>query len=692
MDVLLTHGYFLHEDPVELEVMRPYPPLGILYISSHLRARGFTPGIFDSTFRSRREFEDLVAQERPPVVGIYCNMMTRSSALRMIPYCRAAGAVVVVGGPDPASYATEYLAAGADVVVVGEGEETLEELLPHLSANGPTGMHHIAGIIYREEDEEVRTAPRAYLADLDAQPFPDRKAIDIRAYMDIWREHHGMGPVSLITARGCPYTCTWCSHAVFGYSHRRRSVENVVDEVEQILAEYEPDMLWYADDVFTIHRRWFFAYAQELKRRGIHIPFETISREDRLDEEVVRTLAEMGCHRLWVGSESGSCNRTASCFERARIRICGSDTCYSRPISATARRWTSACGSRTSWWPGRARRKAHPRSRGSGIGTTTDSTPEADPEANGQMGEEAVGGDVLFGLANLRVQVCPEGRVGTDGTGHGHRDARGAGEGHTQVDIGLDPPRASLPPQSEVGSGLPPPYPSCELPQLLRRVVPVVDLHRVPGHGLAREPSPEAVQAGTQMEGPGPREEVQCEPRDGGGERDGSGELVLIHLRLDGNPSEAEPCAQPIPGSNRRLHPESRGAQGHADGWPGRLQPVLGRQMAGKREENEDRDGRRDGQQAMHQDVLEAVRPISFGCIPAIRTCPWPHRTKMMGQSMCHPGDRARHRRDRGMEDSGEIRDQDRPPPCGGELPQSGTGDGFPQTPPGVHGFLWPQS
>ena len=306
MDVLLTHGYFLHEDPVELEVMRPYPPLGILYISSHLRARGFTPGIFDSTFRSRREFEDLVAQERPPVVGIYCNMMTRNSALRMIPYCRAAGAVVVVGGPDPASYATEYLAAGADVVVVGEGEETLEELLPHLSANGPKGMHHIAGIIYREEDEEVRTAPRAYLADLDAQPFPDRKAIDIRAYMDIWREHHGMGPVSLITARGCPYTCTWCSHAVFGYSHRRRSVENVVDEVEQILAEYEPDMLWYADDVFTIHRRWFFAYAQELKRRGIHIPFETISREDRLDEEVVRTLAEMGCHRLWVGSESGS--------------------------------------------------------------------------------------------------------------------------------------------------------------------------------------------------------------------------------------------------------------------------------------------------------------------------------------------------------------------------------------------------
>jgi radical SAM superfamily enzyme YgiQ (UPF0313 family) len=65
-------------------------------------------------------------------------------------------------------------------------------------------------------------------------------------------------------------------------------------------------MLWYADDVFTIHPRWLFAYAEELQRRGIRIPFETISREDRLDVQIIRTLAEMGCFRLWIGSESGS--------------------------------------------------------------------------------------------------------------------------------------------------------------------------------------------------------------------------------------------------------------------------------------------------------------------------------------------------------------------------------------------------
>jgi radical SAM superfamily enzyme YgiQ (UPF0313 family) len=307
MDILLTHGYFLYEDPHELAVMKPYPPLGILYLSSYLKARGFDVAVFDTTFSSREAFRQFIERERPPVVGIYCNMMTRANVLQAIGICKAQGAIVVLGGPEPANYAGEYLARGADVVVLGEGELTLEELLPHLARHGPTGMEHINGIVYRaDEGRLVRTLPRAYISNLSAQPFPDRAAIDIPEYIRVWREHHGMGSVSLITARGCPYTCTWCSHAVYGYSHRRRTPENVADELELILATYRPDMVWYADDVFTIHHRWLAAYASELKRRGLRVPFETISREDRLTEEVVRTLAEMGCFRLWIGAESGS--------------------------------------------------------------------------------------------------------------------------------------------------------------------------------------------------------------------------------------------------------------------------------------------------------------------------------------------------------------------------------------------------
>ena len=307
MDILLTHGYYLYADAHEQQVMRPYPPLGVLYISSHLKAKGFAVGVFDSTFSSLEMFAQSVAQTRPSVVGIYANMLTRANALAMAQISKNCGAIVIVGGPDPANYSERYLEWGVDVVVIGEGELTLEELLPHLARHGLRNLTQIQGIVYREDDGRiVHTAPRPYIEDLSAQPFPDRAAIDIARYVDTWRTHHGQGAVSLITARGCPYHCNWCSHAVYGYSHRRRTAENVADEVAEVMETYRPDLLWYADDVFTIHYRWFNAYAAELKRRNIRIPFETISREDRLNEDVVSTLAEMGAYRIWVGAESGS--------------------------------------------------------------------------------------------------------------------------------------------------------------------------------------------------------------------------------------------------------------------------------------------------------------------------------------------------------------------------------------------------
>lgn len=165
----------------------------------------------------------------------------------------------------------------------------------------------ITGVAYRGEDGEVvRTPARTLLPDLDAQPFPDRDAVDIASYLHAWRQRHGVGTVSLITARGCPYTCTWCSRSVFGETHRRRSVTNVADEVEAIVDRYHPERLWYADDVFAIHRGWTLSYAAELERRGLRLPFECISRAERIDDDVADALVSLGCFRVWIGSESGS--------------------------------------------------------------------------------------------------------------------------------------------------------------------------------------------------------------------------------------------------------------------------------------------------------------------------------------------------------------------------------------------------
>jgi radical SAM superfamily enzyme YgiQ (UPF0313 family) len=306
-DIVLAHAYVLQDDPHERQVMKPYPPLGILSLSAYLKQQGFSVAVFDATFRTLADFPAFLARTRPSVVGLYVNLMTKFNALRLAQMAKAAGAWVVMGGPEPPYYAAEYLRAGADVIVVGEGELTMEALSASLIKHGRRGLHDIAGIAFLDDDGQlVETEARELIKDLSALPWPDREAIDIRAYLDTWKTHHGMSSMSVIHARGCPYTCKWCSHSVYGATHRRRTPQDAADELLHLREAYHPDLIWYADDVFAINHRWLRAYADALAARGVRIPFECISRADRLTEPVVELLAQMGCYRLWNGSESGS--------------------------------------------------------------------------------------------------------------------------------------------------------------------------------------------------------------------------------------------------------------------------------------------------------------------------------------------------------------------------------------------------
>jgi anaerobic magnesium-protoporphyrin IX monomethyl ester cyclase len=307
-DVLLTHGYFLAEDEKERQIMKPYPPLGLLYLSAFLKRAGFSVEVFDSTFGELAALAQRFAASPCGLVGIYTNLMTRGNVLRIIRAAKLHRWTVVLGGPESANYLPEYLDAGADVIVTGEGEVTLAELVPALARSGPHRLHAVAGVAFRDDSGAiVRTSDRARVPDIDSLPFPDREAIDHDLYLDAWKTHHGASSINLITARGCAYRCDWCSHAVYGHSHRRRSPANVADEMQWIIERYDPDQVWYADDVFTISHPWLASYTAELARRGIHKPFETITRADRLQNEgAVTLLRELGCYRIWIGSESGS--------------------------------------------------------------------------------------------------------------------------------------------------------------------------------------------------------------------------------------------------------------------------------------------------------------------------------------------------------------------------------------------------
>lgn len=304
---LLTHAFFLCDDPIEQQIMKPYPPLGILYLAAAVKRAGIDIEIFDTTFQTRSGFLNRLDEGTPGIVGIYTTHMTRRTAVFMIREARQRNWTILLGGPDSANYPDRYLASGADAIVTGEGEMTLVELLDHLKRNNPRNLHGIPGVIFRDAAGSViRNSPRS-LTEIDSIPWPDRGSVNIRAYLDVWQAHHGYSSLNMITSRGCTFSCRWCSHAVFGNTRRQRDPIDCADEVESILQAYNPSRLWYSDDVFTFDSDWLRRFADELNRRGIRIPFETITRADRLqDDATVKILSNMGCYRIWIGSESGS--------------------------------------------------------------------------------------------------------------------------------------------------------------------------------------------------------------------------------------------------------------------------------------------------------------------------------------------------------------------------------------------------
>jgi len=320
MDILLTHCYFLEDDEKEQHIMRPYPPLGILYISGYLEDQGIQNEVYDTTFSSKKAFRTYLLTYRPRLIGIYVNLMTKLNVLETIRFVKEhlTETTIILGGPEVRYSAENFLRYGADYIVIGEGEETMTELVNSLilvpadiDDDSPgqadsTSRKSIAGIAFLDNDNFVQNPERQKIKDLNDLSIPNRKKINLRQYLDAWKTFHGKNALSVSTMRGCPYTCKWCSRAVYGLSYRRRNPDKVVEELVQIKKEYNPDSLWFVDDVFTISHKWLTSFRDELRKHNLLIPYECITRADRLNEEVILMLKETGCFRVWIGAESGS--------------------------------------------------------------------------------------------------------------------------------------------------------------------------------------------------------------------------------------------------------------------------------------------------------------------------------------------------------------------------------------------------
>lgn len=307
MSILLTHGYYLSDDPKEQKIMKPYPPLGLLYVSAYLWSKNLANDVFDSTFYSKEEQLHFIREKQPKIVCIYTNLMTKIEVIQLMKKLKTAEfdfPKIILGGPDVTFNIENYLNSGADCIVIGEGEETTFELYQTIANDGD--FSKVNGIAYCENGFVIQTTARTKFRELDELPLPNRDAIPNEKYLETWKRNHGESSMTISTQRGCPYTCKWCSTAVYGQSYRRRPAHLVAQEMKMLKDQYNPDAIWFVDDVFTISHKWLTAFHEEVVKQNAQIRFECITRAERLNDEILRLLKEAGCFRIWIGAESGS--------------------------------------------------------------------------------------------------------------------------------------------------------------------------------------------------------------------------------------------------------------------------------------------------------------------------------------------------------------------------------------------------
>ncbi len=300
--VVLVYPFFR---PANDNSIFRFPPLGLGYIAAALKNHDIEVKLVDCTFLKRDQAIKLIVDAQPQIVGFYCMFSMKKSAVELAETCRSqlgGGCLFVVGGPLP-SWSPESFLSAFDVVVVGEGEQTMIELA-NTKRQG-TALSSIQGLVYRGDDGEImHTPPRAFIEDLNSLPFPAREFFDNEAYKKYYQKF-GYTTTSMITSRGCPFSCDFCSRPIFGSDMRTRSVANIADEVEAI-AGLGYERVWFADDCFTLNRTHLLGVCEELVRRRLGVGWECLSRVDTMDKEVAASMKRSGCIRVFFGIESGN--------------------------------------------------------------------------------------------------------------------------------------------------------------------------------------------------------------------------------------------------------------------------------------------------------------------------------------------------------------------------------------------------
>lgn len=321
LSILVCHSYFLRFDPKQVARGKPYAPLATLQVAALLRRAGHKVALFDAMLAEGvEEYERQLLALRPDVVLFYedtfnflskmCLGKMRQAACEMIGSARRAGARVIVSGPDVSDAPEPYLRAGAEVALVGEGLTTLMDLMPKLSSDTAAGtadlIQGLSGTVTLVNDSAVKVNGAKVLANASLTEEAAWDLLDVERYRAVWMRAHGYFSLNMAASRGCSFRCNWCAKPIWGNQYLQRSAASVAAEMSYLKRTFNPDHIWFADDIFGFRVDWVHQFATAVSEAGGGIPFTIQIRPDLVSERMAATLSAAGCREAWLGAESGS--------------------------------------------------------------------------------------------------------------------------------------------------------------------------------------------------------------------------------------------------------------------------------------------------------------------------------------------------------------------------------------------------
>jgi len=300
------------------EVYTSTPPLGILSLAAYFREKGgYDVDIFDGRAAGVTipELVDRVKSSQPDVVGISLFAMERLEGHEAAHEIKKAlpGVTIIMGGPYPTTEIQETLQnPSVDFAVAGEGEISGLELLQALE--NESLPEAIQGVAWRRNGEVNEPEMRPFIKDLDELPQPAWDLLNLEEYfynkhkpapMNLYQKNVKAAPI--ICSRGCPYRCVYC-HNLFGKQLRRHSIPYIVDQIEYLHKEKGVEEIEIVDDIFNLDLEWTRDFADTVRARNLllNYSFPNGLRADRMSEEIIDLLVDVGAYRMVFAIESGS--------------------------------------------------------------------------------------------------------------------------------------------------------------------------------------------------------------------------------------------------------------------------------------------------------------------------------------------------------------------------------------------------